>query len=272
MSSIYGRLGFNFDTTKFDGADVMPANVANFLGNTSIHLSQWQVDDIANATTTGYYQNPHNDVLGTLSVFIGGLKVYANTANYANPDLANTLLSAANSTENSLISFVNHTNNLSGVTRSSNTSIYPDLSSALSIGRQILNITNKTDGVQNNTPILGNFTSLYINSDLVVYNHAIANDYITLDSSMSADANGNLTSNITSLAMNVIIADIQGLQNLINGRMNGDISFYINSLEISKEYSTVVQFSSVGNTQNNIIKLIGTDKLKDDLANNKVVV
>jgi hypothetical protein len=250
----------------------MPANVVNFLGNTSIHLSQWQVDDIANATATGYYQNPHNDVLGTLSVFIGGLGVYANTANYADPDLANTLLAAANSTESSLVSFANHTNNLSGVTRSSNTSIYPDLGSALSIGRQMLNITNKTDGVQNNTPILGNFTSLYVNSDLVVYNSAIANDYIMLDASMSADANGNLSSNISNTDLNNIVNDVLGLHTFITDRMNGDISFYINSLEISKEYSTVAQFSSIGNTQNNIIKIIGTDKLKNDLANNKVVV
>jgi hypothetical protein len=255
MSSIYGRLGFDFDTTKFDGADVMPANVVNFLGNTSIHLSQWQVDDIANATATGYYQNPHNDVLGTLSVFIGGLGVYANTANYADPDLANTLLAAANSTESSLVSFANHTNNLSGVTRSSNTSIYPDLG-----------------GVQNNTPILGNFTSLYVNSDLVVYNNAIANDYIMLDASMSADANGNLSSNISNTDLTNIVNDVLGLHTFITDRMNGDISFYMNSLEISKEYSTVAQFSSIGNTQNNIIKIIGTDKLKNDLANNKVVV
>jgi hypothetical protein len=56
MSSIYNRLGYNFDTTKFgDDVDLAPG-ANNFLNNSSINLSQWQVDDIATSTATGYYQ------------------------------------------------------------------------------------------------------------------------------------------------------------------------------------------------------------------------
>ena len=166
--SVYNRLGFNFDTAMFNGADTLTPGVLNFLGNTSINLSQWQENDLANAQVNGYYQNPHNDKLGALAVFVTGISLLSNTANCTFDDLdtANTMANTAVSAQSSLLNFTYHTNNLSGVTRSSNTAMYPDLNTAVSIGRQILNITNKTDAVQNNIPILGNFTSLYVANDI----------------------------------------------------------------------------------------------------------
>jgi len=261
--SIYARLGFNFDTAKFDGADTLSSGVLNFLSNTSINLSQWQIDDISSNTVYGYYQNPHNDNLGILSVFVTGIASYANTINYNynNTDLANTMANVALSTYSSLQNFANHTNNLSGVTRSTDPTLYPDLNSALAVGRQMLNITNKSDGVQNNTPILGNFTSLYIGPDLSSQANVLANDYIVLSNSFSG-----ANSNVSNATMNTIILDIQTLQTLIDTRKNEDITFYTNSNEIMQEYFTVLQFSNLGATQNSLIELIGTDKLKEDLS------
>jgi hypothetical protein len=261
--SIYARLGFNFDTAKFDGADTLSPGVLNFLGNTSINLSQWQIDDISSNTVYGYFQNPHNDNLGVISVFVTGIASYANTINYNynNTDLANTMANVALSTYSSLQNFANHTNNLSGVTVSTDATLYPDLNLALAVGRQMLNITNKSDGVQNNVPILGNFTSLYIGPDLSAQANVLANDYIVLSNSFSG-----ANSNVSNATMNTIIFDIQTLQTLIDDRRNGDITFYTNSNEIMQEYFTVLQFSNLGATQNSLIELIGTDKLKEDLS------
>lgn len=263
--SVYGRLGFDstFDTTLFNGADTLTSGVLNLLNVTSINLSDWQIQDLSDATVTGYYQNPHNDNIGVISVFLTGINLYANTGYYiyTNPDVANNMSLAASSSLTSLSNFTNHTNNLSGVTRSSDISVYPDLNSGLSIGRQILNITNTTDGVQNNTPILGTFTSLYIGNTLSSFATTMANDYITLSNSFTSNV-----SNITSSTMNTIISHIQSLQTQIDTRTNSDISFYLNSYEILKEYQTVSQFSNLGATQNSLITLIGTDKLKADLS------
>jgi len=261
--SIYARLGFNFDTAKFDGAYTLSPGVLNFLGNTSINLSQWQIDDISSNTVYGYFQNPHNDNLGVISVFVTGIASYANTINYNynNTDLANTMANVALSTYSSLQNFANHTNNLSGVTVSTDATLYPDLNLALAVGRQMLNITNKSDGVQNNVPILGNFTSLYIGPDLSAQANVLANDYIVLSNSFSG-----ANSNVSNATMNTIIFDIQTLQTLIDDRRNGDITFYTNSNEIMQEYFTVLQFSNLGATQNSLIELIGTDKLKEDLS------
>jgi hypothetical protein len=267
MSSVYDRLGFNFDTTKFNGADTLTPGVLNFLGNTSINLNKWQEDDLKNAQVDGYYQNPHNDKIGALAVFVTGINLLSNTANYEfdDPDTANTLHSISANAQTSLLNFTYHTNNLSGVTRSANTQMYPDLSTALAIGRQILNITNEIDGVQNNTPILGNFTSLYIANDISYFANTLANDYIILNSTVSANG-GNANNSITNTAMNVIISDIQSFQALVDTRTNADITFYTNSYEVLQEYMTVSQFSNLGATQNSLIKLIGTDKLKTDLG------
>ena len=263
MGSIYGRLGFNFDTANFGGDDILSTGVKNYLSNSSINLSEWQINDIANTNVGGYYQNPYNDNLGEIYVYITGIASYANTSAYGydNPDVANNMLLAATAGQTSVTNFTNHTNNLSGVTRSSNTAAYPDYTSALNVGRQILQLVNKSDGVQNNTPILGNFTSLYIANTIADYTTTLRNDYITLSNSFSG-----ANSNISNSAMNTIIYDIQSLSTVLDARTNGDITFYTNSVEIVNEYLQVLQFSNLGATQNNLIEKIGTTKLKDDLG------
>lgn len=263
MGSIYGRLGFNFDTANFGGADTLSQGALNYLSNSSINLSGWQIGEIANTNVGGYYQNPYNDNLGEIFVYITGIAAYANTSAYGydNPDVANNMLLAATSGQTSVTNFTNHTNNLSGVTRSSNTAAYPDYNSGLNVGRQVLQLVNKSDGVQNTTPILGNFTSLYIANTIADYTTTLRNDYITLANSFSG-----ANSNISNSVMNTIIYDIQSLSTIIDARTTSDITFYTNSLEIVKEYIDVLQFSNLGETQNNLIEIIGTTKLKDDLG------
>jgi hypothetical protein len=267
--SVYGRLGYNFDSTQFNGADVLSQGVLNYLGNTSTQLSSWQIDDMSNSVVGGYYENPHQYTLASLSIYLDGIYQIANTANlsYTNaPDTSSSLLPSLLSTAPAMISFTTHTNNLAGVTRSSNTALYPDLGSALAVGRQILNITNTTDSVQNNTPILGNFTSLYTGNTLSSLNISIVNDYITLNNSISIDMTGNAVSNISNSAMNLMISDIQSLQTLMDTRRTGDWTFYQNSLSVMQDYQSILQFSNIGATQNSLIILIGTDKLHSRLG------
>lgn len=262
--SVYARLGLNFNTTLFNGADQLSPNVINYLNNTDIQLSNWQINDLSNSNVGGYYQNPHQYTLATLSIYLNGLATLANsnTTIFTNaPDAANTLSNTLTTLASSLISFTTHTNNLAGVSRSSNTSLYPDLTSALSVGRQMLNITNKTDSVQNNTPILGNFTSLYIGPQLLNSSNTITNDYITLNNSITAN-----TSNISNASMNVIISDVQSLQTLVDGQRTQDWTFYQNSLSVLQDYQTLLQFSNMGGTQNSLIQLIGTSKLHSELG------
>jgi hypothetical protein len=266
MMSIYGRLGYNFDSSKFGDALYFTDGVSAYMNSTPLLLKTWQVGDIANNTASGYYQNPHNDVLATLAIFVGGISSYANTEYYIYneaPDSANNLANVAGPTTTSLTDFAIHTNNISGVTNSTDTSVYPDLNMAMGVGREMLTLTNKSDGVQNNVPILGNFTSLYINSDLIELNSRLANDYIMLSNSFVETGN---TSNISNADVNMILSDVEELKTLLDTRRNGDIAFYQNSYAVLRDYQTVSQFSVIGATQNSLIQLIGTDKLKEDLG------
>ena len=268
MSSIYNRLGYNFDTTKF-GDDVNLAPGANnFLNNSSINLSQWQVDDIATSTATGYYQNPYSSVLSNITIVLNGMATNCNTSLItfnAAPTQANTLYSSIINALTAVSDFTTHTNYISGVERSANTVLYPDLNTALSIGRQVLSLTNKADQTQNNVPVLGSFTSLYIRDDVDSRSNAIIIDSRTLGNSLYVE-DGNTYSNISISSINTIITDVNSLQTLLATRRNGDINFYQNSLAIVRDYQTVLTFSSVGDTQNSLLQIVGTTKLKDDLA------
>ncbi len=271
MSSIYNRLGYNFDTTKFgDDVDLAPG-ANNFLNNSSINLSQWQVDDIATSTATGYYQNPYSSVLSNMTVVLTGMAANCNissiTFNVA-PTQANTLYSSIINALTAVSDFTTHTNYISGVERSANTVLYPDLNTALSIGRQVLSLTNKSDQTQNNVPVLGNFTSLYIRDDVDSRSNAIIIDSRTLGNSLYVE-DGNTYSNISVSSINTIITDVNSLQTLLATRRNGDINFYQNSLAIIRDYQTVLTFSSVGDTQNSLLQIVGTTKLKTDLATAK---
>ena len=130
---------------------------------------------------------------------------------------------------------------------------------------EVINITNNTDAVQNNTPILGNFTSLYVGNTLSSLNIAITNDYTTLNNSISI-VSGNAVSNISNSAMLTVISDIQNLQTLMDTRRSTDWSFYQNSLLVMKDYQTLLQFSNMGSTQNSLISLVGTPKLHSEIG------
>ena len=268
MSSIYNRLGYNFDTTKFgDDVDLAPG-ANNFLNNSSINLSQWQVDDIATSTATGYYQNPYTSVLNNITIVLTGMAANCNTSSITfnvAPTQANTLYSSIINALTAVSDFTTHTNYISGVERSANTVLYPDLNTALSIGRQVLSLTNKSDQTQNNVPVLGNFTSLYIRDDVDSRSNAIIIDSRTLGNSLYVE-DGNTYSNISVSSINTIITDVNSLQTLLATRRNGDINFYQNSLAIIRDYQAVLTFSSVGATQNSLLQIVGTTKLKTDLA------
>jgi hypothetical protein len=265
---VYNRLNYNAGAASFNGADQLNSNTANFFSLTSIGLNTWQTNDLANGTVGGYYQNPLANTLASLAIYLNAMSSLANTANvtFTNaPDTANTLASSLSTVATTLFNFTVHTNNLSGVTYSANSAVYPDLNTALAVGRQVLNIVNKTDSIQNNSPMIGSFTSLYIGANLTSSSIAITNDYITLNNSISI-VSGNTTSNISNAAMNIIVSDVNTLQTLMNTQMNNDWTFYQNSMNVVKDYQTVSQFSNLGATQNSLISLIGTSKLKSRLG------
>ena len=267
---VFNRLGFNFDSTKFGDGNSFTAGQALLL-NSSSSIKAWQADDLSNVAVTGYYQNPHSANLTILTTLVNQIKANSNTSNITFTTAsarANVLSANANTLLVEISSFTDHTNRISGVTPSSNVANTPDYQSAMTIGRQVLTIVNQIDGIQNNAPLLGNFTSLAIGGDISNTITLLTRDLATLNTSISGGS-----SSISNTTMNTIILDVQSAYSLLNGRRTGDVNFYVNSLYLVNDYNNVSQFDNIGVNSNYLINTlnIGTDKLKNNLQTSTVV-
>lgn len=274
MSSVFGRLGFNFDTNEFGDSQYLTPAAIKTLNAAPTVIPDWQVDALAAGTfvRSDYFKNPHAAVYTTLSANVASINTIAHmvqtdpetTFPYAESEAANLAVACRNYIIQ-LNAFKSHTDNMSclGVD-TGNTDIIPNYDMAVSIGHQVLRITNTTDDVANTTPMLGSFTSLFIGDELSANNTTIYNDKLTVDSAMAV--NGNCVLGATQV--NQIIAHIQSANTLIYTRRMHDWNFYTNSVRVVNDYLELDRFNNLGNTQIYLVNnLIGKETLVNNLAN-----
>jgi hypothetical protein len=146
----------------------------------------------------------------------------------------------------------------------SNTDVIPGLDTASSVGNYLLRIVNKTDGITNTTPMLGSMTSLFVSDEMNANAASIYQDYLTLTSSVAV--NGNCY--ISTAQLSAINSRLVVFNNFMDYRRISDWNFYANSSVIVINTIKMDKFNNLGNTQNYLINnLIGTDRLKNNLAN-----
>jgi hypothetical protein len=272
MSSVFGRLGFDFDTAAFGDAQYLTPAALKTLNVSPTILPSWQVEAIASGPVhvSDYLKNPLANVCDTL--LANTTAIHTITTN----DPANTfplignfenlyaLSTAASNYMVQLSAFKSHTNNISGVGVQSSNTFIPNYDLAVSVGQQILRITNTTDGIANSTPMMGSFTSLYVGDALAANNVTIHNDYVTVSSLV--DIGGNC--NLTDTQVNTIISHINSANNLIATRRTHDWNFYSNSVKVINDYLFLNKFTNLGNTQTYLVNnFIGTERLVNILAN-----
>lgn len=251
MATVFERLNYNFDDTKYGSAIYLSDGAKKYLNAYPSYLSTWQEDDIANddVSRSRYFKNPHDGVITIMINTASNIAAYANTANLSS--LANT----ANSFIVELGKFKSHTDNVSGVTEVTGEATdvnIPMFDTALGIGTQILQITNKTDDIANSTPMLGSMTSLFIGDELDANSTILINDYHLLVNAATTEA--------------TVLAHINTANSMINTRRLHDWTFYQNSRQILSDYVFVTKFSNMGNTQAHLVNnLIGTDTLVTNL-------
>lgn len=281
MSSIFGRLNFNFDDSKFGDSIYLTEETKNYLNTAPVDLKTWQLDDIANGNIqmTDYYKNPVINISNQLKANVINLSNVANTIEFFDNtvDTAN-LISGLNSLYVEIENFIKHTNNISGVqTATSSTNEigndainYPDYDSAVNLGQQLLLLVNASDGVQNSTPLLGSMTSLFIGEELISNTSILTNDYITVNNSLRLSGpESNVFSNLTSDQVNTIISHVNTANTMIVTRREHDWHFYRTGLEIVDDYFKVEKLTRLGNTQTYLVSnLIGTDRYKSNLSAN----
>jgi len=255
MTTVYSRLGYNFDTKRFGNAANPSSGAANTMAtiaNSTPPVSNWLKTDLAagGIVKTNYLYNPTASNLASMlssTITIVNAAISANSNNYA------SLANAGNNLIISLNSFKSHTDNISGITTVSNPNV-PSYSTASSIGLQNFLTISKTDGANtltDTTPILGSFTSLFI-PDILQANTIQLTYYAT---EMTANAIPNISNseivNITNYCTNTA--------SILDTRRTADWSFYQNSVQVSQDYGFLMQFNNMGGTSNYLIKnVIGT--------------
>jgi hypothetical protein len=278
-ANVFNRLSFSFDTGKFGDAIFLSDNTKDFLNTQPVSLETWQKNDLANGTiiTTNYYKNPVLNVCNQLQSSTQNLyNVMLTITAY---DTANgaALSSSANTLLTEIFLFKQHTSNVAGVTKAEATVPedgspvieYPDYDSAVQLGQDLLMLLNNTDGIQDSSPVLGNMTSLFIGDEIAANLTIITGDYPTLNSSIYLDGGGNVMSNITSSAANLIVSHIQTASGMLSTRGLHDWNFFRQGSILLEDYSRIDKLENVGNTQSFLINtLIGTDEYKQKISAN----
>jgi hypothetical protein len=239
-------------------------------------LNDWQSQDIADSNVGGYFKNP-------TAIAVTGIKNKCTTifslpagivgANSGATTLfANIALNANSicSTNGEADLFIAHTNRISGAAPiTADTATLPHYDTAMGIGKTILYMTNKTDNIEDNSPIMGSFTSILIvdtletsNTTITPYYNQIANSLTSVTSGTPPDEVTTHTSNLTYSIVRTIDQQIATINYTLKRRREHDVNYYNNAKTMVENYQTLKQFSNIGGSENTLINnYIGTDKL-----------
>jgi hypothetical protein len=273
MSSIFQQLGYNYSPSSNE-IITFDEKVLDTMNSMPELLSPWQYEDLRNNDTaiTNYLVNP----VASISTSILNICISISDA-CLNVSSLLIISSTANTTRLSATNFLAHTNRVAGIEPiNSDTVLLPHYDTAIGVGKSIMYIVYQADGIQNNAPIMGSFTSLFIKDDLTAKYNLIINYPTLISNSITTntytDGEGNpvseSVSSLTPSQISEIITNISNLDNTMNTRRTHDENFFTNSKDILAEYDQMKKFKSPGNSETNIINdYIGTSRLKNNLAN-----
>lgn len=271
--SLFDRLGFS-STLAGDNVTDFPESTKKHMNNVPDQLSQWQKDDLSNNSATGYFKNPVGTVttnIGSKANTIVAIPHIGDVSNLSSVITSSQTLSLAAS------NFMGHTNRLSNMIEPNEfTSELPHYNTASAQGRSLMYILNKTDGIENTAPMVGHFTSLYSESDLLTSYSTISSYPTTIQNSIietsttTEGESGPITvvsysTNLTPIMVATINNELSNITTYMNSRRTNDVTFFNNAKTIIDEYNTVKQFSNMGQSQSDMMQLIGSDKLKTRL-------
>jgi len=291
MPSVFGRLTYNFDDTKYGDAFYLTTETKNYLNTSPLEIKTWQKNDLANGNiqNTNYFKNPVINVTNTIISTVNTFNVvFANVVSFDSAPTLNLVFAyqTIGTLELELAKYKTHTSNVAGVNDSTQTvtgdgaSIidYPDYKKSVGLGQQLLQLVNVTDGVQNASPLLGSMTSLFIGDELASNLAIITSDLQALNATIrqvvvvgggDPPSNTFYYSNITPANANTIMTHFQTLSTMLRVRREHDWDFYRNGVSIVNDYFKVDSLGRLGNTQNYLVNnFIGTDRyISNTLAN-----
>jgi hypothetical protein len=231
-------------------------------------LNSWQIQDMANNDVGGYFQNPVANVVQAIWNLSNTYITY-NTNGLSNTTNAtiNTLIqqtvanaiAIANVYANTFVYVTNRESNVTSVGNDVTTIHYTTAMSQSKTATYIISMSDQS--VQNNSIILGNFTSIMIGNTL----NSLNTVFYTLSSVLANSVN----TSSTPWSSNIDLANAQSLQSNVSALANklltfpqNDQRFFQNTATLINNYHSVRNFSSLGQSETQLINnYIGTPKL-----------
>ena len=269
-AGVFHSFGYSFDDPN-GHIQELSQDTLEHLDAMPPFITDWQAQDIANKDFDGYYQNPMQSITMLIYQNANAISELANTGN----GVLNlvTVRNSATQLRSNAQEFLSHTSRLSGLTPYVGTdNINPYLDMAMSFGRTAMYITQQTDGITNNAPIMGSFTSLMIEPQLIANNNTLLTYKNQIQGSINVSFDIVLqenvhNSNLTNQQITTINTHINNLNNYMQTRRIADINFYNNVKYFIEGYNKTKKLNNMGETEKYLImNLIGTEKAKTRIS------
>ena len=280
MPSLFSRLNYNYTDTNSVISE-LSTEVRTTLDSMPQMLTPWQAADMANNDIGGYFINPcaniTSNIWSTSNNLINVTNSLQGSGNLTGlwTQIRSTFGYISNSATGNTQAgdFLAHTNRISGITSitvSSDQGVanLPHYETAIQTGKAVVSLIYQTEGVSNNAPIMGNFTSLFVANDLISLYNTMSTYANTINSSISISGSGSemdpfiRTSNLTFNTVNAIATTANSANSILYTRRVHDEQFYKNSLAILTDYKQARGVGSTGQTEDFLIKnYIGSSKL-----------
>jgi hypothetical protein len=266
--SIYGRLGFNSsDPTTNATVSNYSSDVANNMALMPPLLNAWQTEDISTSNVGGYFVNPVGPLTITITSALNSINA-ATLAINVQSTISSTVTQALHDLGNTAVAAVGVTSNYLYVTNRQSNVVDPgtDVTTvhykmAIGYGKIMSYMTYQSDGVQNNSPIMGNFTSITLGNTLSTLSNTLTSQQIALSSSITVGTPN--TSSFTLAQTQALQSTVSSIASLMTTYTTQDNAFFTNTKAIMADYSIVSPLGDMGATETLLVNTyIGTDKLK----------
>jgi hypothetical protein len=277
MNKVFDRLEYDFEP-KGNQIINFSDDAKRTMNAVPKFLDDWQFEALANEDTEGYVKNPITII--TNSIISICSQIVSESANVAN-------LSSISSTSSFIASnvaplYIEHGDRLAGLVEpNEDTSLLPHYDTAMSIGKSLNYVVNQSDGIQNNSVIMGSFTSILVEEDLTAFRDKITGYPALIEASVYTETvlefqdppgeNVEVTryySTLSPAQISAIQTDVSAISNFMTTRRTHDENFFTKSKEVMDDFSKLRKFKDMGQTENNLTRnFIGTEKLLNKLGN-----
>ena len=289
-ASVFARLEYNF--TPADPSILQISDeVKDNLKKTPKQLKDWQADDMASnlIKRTTYFKNPVADRLLTVLNLAVLVDNYNKLAKWREIDGTwqitfplQELASFARGVGDVFDKQLEHTNRLSNLVEiTEETAELPHYEQVIPVGRQLSYILYQTDDIQNTSPVLGCFTSLFYDAEYARVKEIMASIEKTIsDSLVNYTISDPELGTIEVWTTTLTAEQIQNETDKINGvnepdgqpvrlptdlRRKSDEKFWTNTKKILEEYQFVRSLNDGAFQQKMLNEVVGTEALKQRL-------